>query len=47
MLATTRNDDLEDPEAVRVLPGMPAHPNLHLRHRLAHFPYGTKGAQKT
>jgi hypothetical protein len=47
MLATARNDDLEDPEAVKVLPGMRAHPNLRPRHRLAQFPYGTKGAQKT
>jgi hypothetical protein len=47
MLATARNDDLEDPEAVKVLPGMRAHPNLRPRHRLAQFPYGTRGAQKT
>jgi hypothetical protein len=25
MLATARNDDLEDPEAMKVLPGMRAH----------------------
>jgi hypothetical protein len=47
MLATARNDDLEDPEAVKVLPGMPAHPNLRPPQRLAQFPYGAKGAQKT
>jgi hypothetical protein len=47
MLATARNDDLEDPEAVKVLPGMRAHPNLRPRHRLAQFRYATKGAQKT
>ena len=47
MLAAARNNDFEDPEAVKVLPGMPAHPNLRPRQRLAQFPYGTKGAQKT
>ena len=47
MLATACNDDLEDPEAVKVLPGIQAHPNLRPRHRLAQFRYGTKGAQKT
>ncbi len=47
MLATARNDDLEHPEAVKVLPGMRAHPNLRPRHRLAQFRYGTKGAHKT
>jgi hypothetical protein len=47
MLATARNDDLEDPEAVKVLPGMPAHPNPRPRQRLAQFPYGAKGVQKT
>jgi len=48
MLATARNDDLEDPEAVKALPGMRAHPpNLCPRHRLAQFPYGKEGAQKT
>jgi hypothetical protein len=48
MLATARNDDLEDPEAVKALPGMRAHPpNLCPRRRLAQFPSGTKGAQKT
>ena len=47
MLATARNDDLEDPEAVKALPGMRAHPqNLRPRHRLAQFPYRTRGAQK-
>jgi hypothetical protein len=47
MLATARNDDLEDPDAVKALPGMRAHPqNLRPRHRLAQFPSGTKGAQK-
>jgi hypothetical protein len=46
MLATARND-LEHPEAVKVLPGMRAHPNLRPRHRLAQFRYGTKGAYKT
>jgi hypothetical protein len=47
MLATARNDDLEDPEAVKALPGMRAHPqNLRPRHRLAQFRYGTRGAQK-
>jgi hypothetical protein len=47
MLATARNDDPGDPEAVKALPGMRAHPpNLRPRHRLARFPYGTKGAQK-
>jgi hypothetical protein len=46
MLATTRNDG-EDPEAVKALPGMRAHPPyLRPRHRLAQFPSGTKGAQK-
>jgi hypothetical protein len=47
MLAAARSDDLEDPEAVKVLPGMRAHPNLRPRHRLAQFPYGTKGPEKT
>jgi hypothetical protein len=47
MLATTRNDDLEDPEEVKALPGMRTHPpDLRPRHRLAQFPYGTKGAQE-
>jgi len=46
ILATARNDDLEDPEAVKVLPGMRAHPNLRPRRRLARFPSGTKGAQR-
>jgi hypothetical protein len=47
MLAAARNDDLGDPETVKALPGMRAHPpNLHPRHRFAQFPYGTKGAQK-
>jgi hypothetical protein len=47
MLATARNDDLEDPDAVKALPGMRAHPqNLRPRHRLAQSPSGTKGAQK-
>jgi hypothetical protein len=47
MLATARNDDIEDPETVKALPGRRAHPrNLRLRHRQAQFPYGTKGAQK-
>jgi hypothetical protein len=48
MLATARNDDLEDPEAVKALPGMRAHSqNLRPRHRLAHVPHGRRGAQKT
>ena len=48
MLATARYDELEDPEAVKALPGMRARPpNLRPRHRLAQFPNGTKGAQKT
>jgi hypothetical protein len=47
MLATARNDDLEDPEAVKALPGMRAHPrNLRCRPRLALFPYGTKVTRK-
>jgi FGGY family of carbohydrate kinases, N-terminal domain len=47
MLATARNDDLEDPEAVKALPGMRAHPrNLRCRPRLALIPYGTKVARK-
>jgi len=47
MLATARNDDLEDPETGKALPGRRAHPRkLRPRHRQAHFPYGTKGAQK-
>jgi hypothetical protein len=47
MLATARNDDLEDPEAVKALPGMGPHPrDLRLRRRLARLPSGTKGAQR-
>jgi len=47
MLATARNDELEDPEAVKALRGMRAHSqNLRRRHGLAQFPNGTKGAQK-
>jgi len=47
MFATARNDDLEDPEAVKALAGMRVHPrNLRCRPRLALFPYGTKVTRK-
>jgi hypothetical protein len=47
MLALDRNDDLEDPEAVKALPGVGAHPReLRLRRRLARLPSGMKGAQR-
>ena len=49
MLATARYDDLEDGsrsgEGVAGHAGAPS--NLRPRHRLAQFPNGTKGAQKT
>jgi hypothetical protein len=46
MLATARNDDLEDPSGEGVVgqAGAPSH--LHPRYRLALSPNGTKGAQK-
>jgi hypothetical protein len=46
MLSTARNDDLEDREAVKALLGTVARPqNRRPRHRLAQFPYRTRGAQ--
>ena len=46
--ASTESSSTTDAEAVKALPGMRAHrPNLCPRHRLAQFPYGKKGAQKT
>jgi cation diffusion facilitator CzcD-associated flavoprotein CzcO len=46
MLATARNDDLEDPSGEGVAGQAGAPSDLHPRYRLALSPNGTKGAQK-
>jgi hypothetical protein len=46
--ASTESSTTTDAEAVKALPNTVAHPrNLRPRRRLARFPSGTKGAQKT